>query len=348
VDIMAVLLAAIAAQPGDPDPQLVLADHLLAAGDPRGELIVLDHLERSTPGGLADPAALDRLLLLAATYGFPCARNDVEPMLPFERRGGYRVQYEVDYGEHHYYVIYRHNLRVTTDRGAIDSGIEHPYGLFRDLNTLESCNWTAEERREILTLLSDAIRAGTPLRELQFPYTDEALQQYPDAPMRAYWLPEPFVAAHGLSRDRHGLAARDYHRWHALWERLQRLPPPERDSAEAIADYTVALDLSWLAGPPPSEVKQTLLVSADRDLVPSEIDELATRYSAVAGDWESGAIAYTCKRNRQRVLILRGVSDLVDRAGGEAYGNTSAFAAGADVVMRRLLGELPAWLARCP
>jgi uncharacterized protein (TIGR02996 family) len=74
VSIAAELLAVIAAQPDDPDPQLVLADHLLAAGDPRGELIVLDHLDRSTPGSLTDPAALDRLLLLAATYGFPCAR----------------------------------------------------------------------------------------------------------------------------------------------------------------------------------------------------------------------------------------------------------------------------------
>jgi adenosylhomocysteine nucleosidase len=120
------------------------------------------------------------------------------------------------------------------------------------------------------------------------------------------------------------------------------------DSAEAIADYAVTLDLSWLAGPPPSAVRRTLLVSADRDLVPAELGELAARYGAVAGDWESGAIAYTCARNRQRVLILRGVSDLVGPTGGEAYGGTTAFAEGAGVVMRRLLGELPAWLARCP
>jgi adenosylhomocysteine nucleosidase len=120
------------------------------------------------------------------------------------------------------------------------------------------------------------------------------------------------------------------------------------DSAEAIADYTVAIDLSWLTGPPPSAVQKTLLVSADRDLVPAELEELKTRYGAIAGDWESGAIAYTCQRNRQRVLILRGVSDVVGSTGGEAYGNLAAFAEGADVVMRRLLGELPAWLARCP
>ena len=228
MDVMAELLAAIAAQPDDPDPQLVLADHLLAAGDPRGELLVLDHLDRRAPGGLADPPALERLLVLAATYGFPCARNAVEPMLPFKGGGGYPVQYDVDYEGHHYYVRYRHNnLSVSVDRGAIDSGIEYPYGFPRDLNTLESGDWTAEERREILTLLSDAIRAGTPLAELQFPCAGDLLPQYPDAPLRAYWLPEPFVAAHGLSRDRHGLAARDYHRWHALWERLQRLPPPD-------------------------------------------------------------------------------------------------------------------------
>lgn len=120
------------------------------------------------------------------------------------------------------------------------------------------------------------------------------------------------------------------------------------DSAEAIADYAVALDLSWLTGPPPSAVRKTLLVSADRDLVPAELGELKTRYGAIAGDWESGAIAYTCQRNRQRVLILRGVSDVVGSTGSEAYGNMAAFAEGADVVMRRLLGELPAWLARCP
>src|SRR5262249_45017369 len=108
------------------------------------------------------------------------------------------------------------------------------------------------------------------------------------------------------------------------------------------------LDLSWLTGPLPSAVRTTLLVSGDRDLVPAELDELAARYGAVAGDWESGAIAYTCARNHQRVLILRGVTDLVSRGGGEAYGNMAAFAEGTDVVMRRLLDELPAWLARCP
>jgi adenosylhomocysteine nucleosidase len=120
------------------------------------------------------------------------------------------------------------------------------------------------------------------------------------------------------------------------------------DSAEAIRDYSVELDLSWLTGTAPTAVTTTLLVSGDRDLVPAELADLAQRYRAVAGDWESGAIAYTCARNHQRVLILRGVTDLVSTTGGEAYGSMETFARGADIVMRRLLGELPAWLARCP
>jgi adenosylhomocysteine nucleosidase len=120
------------------------------------------------------------------------------------------------------------------------------------------------------------------------------------------------------------------------------------DSAEAIADYSTPIDLAWLAPPYPSAVTKTLLVSGDRDLVPAEIGELAAKYKAVAGDWETGAIAYTCARNHQRVLILRGISDLVGATGGEAYGNMNTFEQGAAIVMKRLLDELPAWLARMP
>ena len=118
------------------------------------------------------------------------------------------------------------------------------------------------------------------------------------------------------------------------------------DSSQAIADYATPIDLAWLGPRLPAEVRQTLLVSADRDLVPAELSELKTKYGAVAGDWESGAIAYTCARNARRVLILRGVSDLVTSVGGEAYGDTHAFEEGTRVVMTRLLRQLPKWLAR--
>jgi adenosylhomocysteine nucleosidase len=120
------------------------------------------------------------------------------------------------------------------------------------------------------------------------------------------------------------------------------------DSAEAIRDYSTQLDLSWLADAPPTTVTRTLLVSGDRDLVSTELADLTARYQAVAGDWESGAIAYTAARNQQRLLILRGISDLVTPTGGEAYGNLPAFAEGTTIVMKRLLTDLPSWLARCP
>jgi uncharacterized protein (TIGR02996 family) len=224
---VAELLAVIATQPDDPDPQLVLADHLLAAGDPRGELLVLDHLERSTPGGLADPAAIERLLLLAATYGFPCVRDEVPSMLPFEAiegGGGYPVRYALHHEGRHYNISYNYRqLSAVSIEGNNDIYVSLVDTILS--GTTFSGQLTDEEQDVILTLLSDAIRVGTPLDELQFPYAGAPLPQYPGAPLRAYWLPEPFVAAHGLSRNCHGLAARDYHRWHALWERLQRLPP---------------------------------------------------------------------------------------------------------------------------
>ncbi len=120
------------------------------------------------------------------------------------------------------------------------------------------------------------------------------------------------------------------------------------DSQEAIRDYSTVIDLSWLGDRFPKPVTKTLLVSADRDIVPAEIARLKTKYHAVAGDWETGAIAYTCARNKQRVLILRGVSDLVHpQSGGEAYQNTSVFVIGTEKVMKKLLEDLPAWLARC-
>ncbi len=121
------------------------------------------------------------------------------------------------------------------------------------------------------------------------------------------------------------------------------------DSVDAIREYSTDIDLGWLTGPVPGPVRRSLLVSGDRDLVPREIPVLRAKYQAVAGDWESGAIAHTCARNRQRVLILRGVSDLVgETTGGEAYGNVAVFEAGARVVMDRLLADLPKWLAVIP
>jgi nucleoside phosphorylase len=130
-------------------------------------------------------------------------------------------------------------------------------------------------------------------------------------------------------------------------------------STVALGGATAASPTDPAAQPPPapstagivvvlvSANAETVLVSADRDLVPAEIAGLEAKYGAVAGDWEPGAIAHTCARNGQRVLILRGVSDLVNKeTGGEAYGNPAVFQEGTRVVMTSLVRQLPNWLAR--
>jgi adenosylhomocysteine nucleosidase len=115
-----------------------------------------------------------------------------------------------------------------------------------------------------------------------------------------------------------------------------------------ISYYGTEIDLSWLNDPCPQEVIRTLLVSGDRDLIADEIPQLKEKFGAVAGDWESGAVAWVTARNKIRCLILRGVSDLVGDDGGEAYeGNKDVFREGARVVMRKLLEALPGWLEFC-
>ncbi len=119
------------------------------------------------------------------------------------------------------------------------------------------------------------------------------------------------------------------------------------DQDEAVEHYGTRLDLSWLNGDLPMPVRRTKLVSADRDLRPADIPWLRESFEASAADWESGAIAWTAKRNRTRCLILRGVSDLVGEEGGDAYdGNVDVFAENAGRILQRLVTALPAWLEK--
>jgi adenosylhomocysteine nucleosidase len=118
------------------------------------------------------------------------------------------------------------------------------------------------------------------------------------------------------------------------------------DSKEAIADYTTEIDLSWLDTLNfPARVTRSLLVSADRDLVTKEITDLENQYNAIAGDWESGSIAYVSARNKKKLIILRGVTDIVSSQAGEAYNNFSLFEQRTGLVMNKLLDQLPLWIA---
>ncbi len=65
---------------------------------------------------------------------------------------------------------------------------------------------------------------------------------------------------------------------------------------------------------------------------------------ARAADWESGAIAWVADRNHTPLIILRGVSDLVNTQGGESYANLPLFQKNARKIVENLAGQLPWWV----
>ncbi len=119
------------------------------------------------------------------------------------------------------------------------------------------------------------------------------------------------------------------------------------DPVEHVQHYSTTIDLDWLGKAPlPGGYQRGLLVSGDRDLMVEDILHLKEEYGAYAGDWESGAIAWVAKKNSVRVLIIRGVSDLVGPMGNETYGNIALFASSAEKLMEKMLSDLPYWISR--
>jgi adenosylhomocysteine nucleosidase len=108
--------------------------------------------------------------------------------------------------------------------------------------------------------------------------------------------------------------------------------------------YASNLDLGWLPEPYPYLVRRGTLASADSDLPPEKIPSLRAQ-GAIAADWESAALAWVAQKNGARLLILRAVSDLVSDEGGEAYDNIALFKERTKGIMRRLIEQLPDWVA---
>lgn len=116
------------------------------------------------------------------------------------------------------------------------------------------------------------------------------------------------------------------------------------DPASALEHYTTRINLDWLPQPLPAGVTRARLVSADRDILPEDIPYLMKHFGARAADWESGAIAWVTARHGLRCLILRGVTDLVGKKGGEAYGSLELFQSQAKKIMRTLISYLDGWI----
>jgi adenosylhomocysteine nucleosidase len=125
-----------------------------------------------------------------------------------------------------------------------------------------------------------------------------------------------------------------------IYDIIEQMTDPEA----AIQHYSATLDLQWLPRLTPTPVLRGQLVSADRDIRADDIPELISKYDAVAADWESGAIAWVAQKSKQRLLILRAVSDLVGDDGDDVYGEYELFTVRAREIMRRLIELLPKWL----
>jgi adenosylhomocysteine nucleosidase len=112
---------------------------------------------------------------------------------------------------------------------------------------------------------------------------------------------------------------------------------------DIVSYYGSDLDLSWLAEPYPFPIRRGMIASADSDLPPGKIPFLRS-LGAIAADWESAALAWVAQRNGTRLLILRGVSDMVSEEGSEAYSNIELFNERARGIMHQLVEQLPEWL----
>ncbi len=112
---------------------------------------------------------------------------------------------------------------------------------------------------------------------------------------------------------------------------------------DVVSYYAASLDLSWLSEPYPFPARRGMIASADSDLPPGKIQFLKS-LGAIAADWESAALAWVAQRNNARLLILRGVSDMVGTDGGEVYNNIEMFNERAQGIMEELIEQLPEWL----
>jgi len=109
------------------------------------------------------------------------------------------------------------------------------------------------------------------------------------------------------------------------------------DPDEVLKKFTTNLDITHLSSEIKENVKNATIASADSDVDVVNVELLYKKFGAVAADWESGSIAYIATLNKQRLSILRGVTDVVSSANGEAYGNEDLFAERTEKAIRKLI-----------
>lgn len=98
-----------------------------------------------------------------------------------------------------------------------------------------------------------------------------------------------------------------------IYDIVERMGDPD----EAIEDFHTRLDTTAWPARLAGRVVRAPLISADADLDPAAALALHAKFHAGAGDWESGAIAWVAAHNHTPVIILRGVTDVIDAAGND-------------------------------
>jgi len=91
---------------------------------------------------------------------------------------------------------------------------------------------------------------------------------------------------------------------------IQRFGTPSR---KFLRSLIVKIDTSWVdLSCVRKEIRAGAIASADQDL-DRENRRLLERKGYLAADWESASIATVCKKNKINCLILRGVSDILEK-----------------------------------
>jgi adenosylhomocysteine nucleosidase len=92
----------------------------------------------------------------------------------------------------------------------------------------------------------------------------------------------------------------------------------------------------------PFPVSPAVLATGDGDPSPAQVERLRRDEGASAVDWESGAVAWVCARDRTPCLILRGVADDATATGAAQL---EAYSRNTPLVMERLWAVWEALLA---
>lgn len=118
-----------------------------------------------------------------------------------------------------------------------------------------------------------------------------------------------------------------------IYDLNERMGNPKR----VIESFVTTLDISDISTTVANATKTATIASADADVDSAHIETLHTDFGAIVADWESGSVAYVARLNNQKLHILRGVTDIVSREGGDVYGNERLFEKRAVDVLRKLV-----------